>query len=109
MVTVDDADAFPTLAGGFGVAVAEAAAPRLPRLVWRPTRFRRDEDEDEVEDFPSPAPSAAAAFIGAGMYRTSPAAFSTRTANSTPPRAVVRGSRRSPRRTTGSVDRASRR
>lgn len=78
VVTVDDADAFPTLAGGFGVAVAEAAvaAPSAPRLA-SDAFFDAYEDEDEVEDFPSPAPSAAAAFIGAGMYRTSPAAFST--------------------------------
>ena len=82
VVTIDDADALPTLAGGFGVTVA---APPVPRLVSDDEEDEDEddafldayEDEDDVGDFPSPAPSAAAAFIGAGMYRTSPAAFST--------------------------------
>ena len=81
-MTIDDADALPTLAGGFGVTVA---APPVPRLVSDDEEDEDEddafldafEDEDDVGDFPSPAPSAAAAFIGAGMYRTSPAAFST--------------------------------
>ena len=64
MVTVDDADGFPTLAGVSASPSRKPPSPRLPRLVWRLTRFSTRTRRGRGGRFPVPG-----AVRGGGVHR----------------------------------------